>query len=266
MSTVASFQPRAKTSVFKDIVLPREHGSWSLAFEPIALGLLAAPSAAGTVLAVALSSGFFARRPLRIYLNERRSERRIQARGALAICAGTGLLALAGTVLIAGMAWLPWLLPVAIAGAIFAHFDRKGAGREEAAEIAGSAAFAMVPAAIGILGGLAPLQALALALLSLGRSVPSVLCVRSFLRAKKTGVHRNALALSTACIAVAITAVLYDANLASMLVLILVAALAVRAFAVLVVFRPAWRARTVGMSETIVGVLFVLSVGLTSNF
>jgi hypothetical protein len=266
MSTVASFQPQAKASVFKDIVLPREHGSWSLAFEPIALGLLVAPSAAGTLLAVALSAGFFARRPFRIHVNERRAERRVQAGCALTACVGTGLLALAGAVLVGGAAWLPWLVPAAIAGAIFAHFDRNGAGREEAAEIAGSAAFAMVPAAIGILGGLAPVQAFALALLSLGRSVPSVLCVRAYLRAKKTGVHRNAPALITCGAAIAVTAVLYDASLASMLALAFVAALGVRAFALLVFLQPAWRARTIGMIESVLGVLFILGVGLTLNY
>jgi hypothetical protein len=218
------------------------------------------------LLAVALSAGFFARRPLRIHENERRPERRMQARHALAICTGTGLLALAGAVLIAGAAWLSWLLPVAIAGAIFSHFDRKGAGREEAAEIAGSAAFAMVPAAIGILGGLSALQAIAVALLSLARAVPSVFCVRAYLRAKKTGVHRDALALSTACVALAVTAVLYKTNLASLLAVAFVAALAVRAFTLLVIFRTGWRARTIGMIESIVGVLYIVCLGFTLNF
>jgi hypothetical protein len=265
MSTVASFQLQAKASVFKDVVLPREHGSWSLAFEPVVLGLLVAPSAAGALLAVALGAGFFARRPLRIYLNERRAERRAQGKHALIICMGTGVLGLSGAVLLGGAEWLLWLVPVAIAGAIFAHFDRNGAGREEAAEIAGSAAFAMVPAAIGILGGLAPVQALTLALLSLARSVPSVLCVRSYLRAKKTDEHRNAPALIAACSAFVVAAMLFERNLASPLAFLCVTALAMRAFALLVIFQPVWRARTVGMIETMVGVLFVLSVSLSFN-
>jgi hypothetical protein len=266
MSTVASFPPQANASVFKDIVLPREHGSWSLAFEPIALGLLVAPSAAGTLLALALSAGFFSRRPLRIYVNEKRAERRIQAGHALAACVGTGVLGLAGTVLVAGTAWLPWLIPVSIAGAIFAHFDRKGAGREETAEIAGSAAFAMVPTVIGILGGLAPMQAFALGLLSLARSVPSVLWVRAYLRAKKTGVHRSTPALMTACAAVAVAAALFNANLASTFALAFIVAFAVRTFSLLVIFQPAWRARTVGMIEAIVGVVFIFGLGLTLNY
>jgi hypothetical protein len=175
-------------------------------------------------------------------------------------------MAVSGAMLIAGAAWLLWLVPVAIAGAIFAYFDIKGAGREEVAEIAGSAAFAMVPAAIGVLGGLSAVQAIALTLLSLGRAVPSVLCVRAFLRTKKTGVRHDSLALSTACVAVAIAGLLYSASLVSLVALACVSVLGIRAFALLMVFRPAWRARTVGMTETIGGVLFILCVGLTLNY
>ena len=41
------------------LTLPNEHGSWSLALEPLALGLLVAPSAAGAALGLAAACGFF---------------------------------------------------------------------------------------------------------------------------------------------------------------------------------------------------------------
>ena len=50
------------------LTLPKEHGSWSLALEPVAFGLLVAPSAAGAALALAAVSGFFLRRPLKFAL------------------------------------------------------------------------------------------------------------------------------------------------------------------------------------------------------
>lgn len=262
MSTVASSLTYASPSSLRDVVMPKEHGSWSLAFEPIALGLLIAPSAGGAWLAVALSAGFFARRPLRLSAHEPQENRRAMAALALIICALTGLVSITAAVFFAGIAWLPWLAPVAIAAAIFAHFDRKGAGREEAAEIAGSAAFALVPAALAILGGLAPWQALAVALLSLGRSVPSVLCVRSFLRAKKTGVCRNALALTAAGLAVATAAVLHAQHLIPFFGFAFMVALALRAFALLSIFRLPLRARTLGMSEALLGILFVVGVAI----
>ena len=262
MSTAVSSLTYASPSLLKDVVMPKEHGSWSLAFEPIALGLLIAPSAGGAWLAVALSAGFFARRPLRLSVREPQANRRAMAALALMICALLGLLSMTAAVFVGGVSWLPWLAPVAFAGAIFAHFDRKGAGREEAAEIAGSAAFALVPGALAILGGLAPWQALAVALLSLGRSVPSVLCVRAFLRAKKTGVRQNALALATACVAVASAAVLYARDLVPFFGLAFMLVLALRAFALLSIFRLPLRARTLGMTEAVLGVAFVAGIAI----
>src|SRR5687768_6251637 len=116
MSTVAFSRLQPKPSLFKDVVLPKEHGSWSLAFEPIALGLFIAPSPAGALLAVALSAGFFARRPLRISLHEPRADRRATAQRALILCAVIALLSMTGALLLGGIAWLWWLVPVAIAG------------------------------------------------------------------------------------------------------------------------------------------------------
>ena len=40
---------------WRELVLPKEHGSWAFAFEPIALGLLIAPSPAGGWLALAMA-------------------------------------------------------------------------------------------------------------------------------------------------------------------------------------------------------------------
>ena len=262
MSTVVSSLTYASASSLKDVVMPKEHGSWSLAFEPIALGLLIAPSGGGGWLALALSAGFFARRPLRLSAHERQANRRAVAVTALMICALIALLSMTAAVWVGGTAWLGWLAPVAIAAVVFAHFDRKGAGREEAAEIAGSAAFALVPGAIAILGGLTPWQALGVALLSLSRSVPSVLCVRSFLRAKKTGVRQNALALATACVAVASAAVLYARDLVPFFGLAFMLVLALRAFALLSIFRLPLRARTLGMTEAVLGVAFVAVIAI----
>ena len=262
MSTVVSSLTYASASSLKDVVMPKEHGSWSLAFEPIALGLLIAPSGGGGWLALALSAGFFARRPLRLSAHERQASRRAVAVTALMICALIALLSMTAAVWMGGTAWLGWLAPVAIAAAVFAHFDRKGAGREEAAEIAGSAAFALVPGAIAILGGLTPWQALAVALLSLSRSVPSVLCVRSFLRAKKTGVRRNRLALVASVLAVVTAGMLWAQRLIPFFGFAFMVMLALRAFALLLIFRPPLRARTLGMTEALLGVLFVAGVAI----
>lgn len=244
---------------------PKEHGSWSLAFEPLALALLVAPSLPGALFALSLAAGFFARRPLKAAFSERRPERRADSRRALAGCLALALLAFGAAIALGGTAWLRWLAPMVAAGGVFAYFDVRGAGREEAAEIAGSAAFALAPAAFAGLAGWTPLAAIGLAIVMLGRAVPSVLCVRAFLRAGKTGVRRDAPALAAALVALTAAAVLAFNGAVPFFAVVALTALAVRAFALLVVLRPTWRARSIGMLEAILGLLFVLSLAAAWN-
>ena len=240
--------------------MPKEHGSWSLALEPVALALLVAPSVAGFGLAMAVVAGFFARRPLRLAWSDARAERRIVARQALFTCVAAALIGLGIAVSSGGADWLIWLGPVAVAGMVFAYFDTKGEGRAEVAEIAGSAAFAGLPAAFAVLGGWSALAAVALGFVMLARSVPSVLYVRAFLRGRKTGVHHNAPALILAILAL-VGALLWNrAGLVPALGVVFLALLLARALSVLVIFRPNWRASRVGMMEAVLG--FVYVVGL----
>lgn len=64
--------PLVRPASVGTVFLPKEHGSWSLALEPLALGLLVAPSLAGGALAGAVLAGFFARRPLKAALARKR--------------------------------------------------------------------------------------------------------------------------------------------------------------------------------------------------
>lgn len=252
--------PRVSVSLWRDTVAPKEHGSWSLAFEPIVLALAVAPSWPGALFGVALAAGFFARRPLRIALRERDGERRVLAWRALGGCSAIAMTCLGGAVVLGGTAWLAWLLPMAIAAGIFSYCDLHGAGREEVAEIAGAGAFALAPAAFAALAGWTPWAALALAVVMLGRAVPAVLCVRAFLRAAKTGVRRDAPALLAAVAAVAVTTVLFDRELAPFAAVVAMVVFAARALALLTFVRPAWRARSVGMIEGVLGLAFIICV------
>lgn len=254
MSTRPSPAPEIAVSLWSDVVRPKEHGSWSLAFEPLALGLLVAPSRPGTLLAGALAAAFFARRPLRLAWSEPIPERRRRARLALGICGGTALAALGGAIALVGLAWLVWLVPAAAAAAVFAWFDTRGAGREEAAELAGAAAFALTPSALAVLGGLSAGPAAALGLMMTARSVPSVALVRAFLRAAKTGVRRDGPAVALALVALA--GLLALRGWAPAAAPAAAAALALRTIVVLIWLRPAWRARTLGMVETVLGLAY----------
>ncbi len=257
--------PPAAVSLWRDCIAPKEHGSWSLAFEPIALSLLVAPSLPGALLAVVFTAGFFARRPLRIGWSEHRGARRTAARNAFFLCSAVAALGFAGAMAFAGVAWIVWLFPVALAGGVFAFHDTQGAGREETAEVAGSAAFALAPAAFAILAGWSAASASVLALLMVARSVPSVLFVRAFLRAAKTGVRRDALALAMASVAFVGSVLLHDSGIAPLFAVLAMLVFLLRALAVLVVFRPAWRARRIGMIEAVLGAAFVVGMAVTGR-
>ena len=90
---------------WREIVWPREHGSWSLALEPLALGLLVAPSLAGTWFALAVLAGFLARRPLKMAVKDAKPERRAAARGLLAVCGIVAGGAFGACVVLGGVAW-----------------------------------------------------------------------------------------------------------------------------------------------------------------
>jgi hypothetical protein len=246
---------------WRELVLPKEHGSWSLALEPLVFGLLAAPSGAGGWLALAVVAGFFARRPLRIAWRDPRPERRRDAAMALAGCGLAGALSLVAAVVTAGAGWMIWLVPSAIAGGLFLSFDLRNGGREEMAEVAGSAAFALLPAALGVIAGAAPGVAVALAVVMTGRAIPTVLSVRAALRGAKTGNRRPLPALVAAFAAWGAAAWMHRHGLVPAVALVALGALAWRTFALLVYPRPAMRARTMGMIEAVVGLAFVAIVG-----
>ncbi|MCB0162365.1 MAG: YwiC-like family protein, partial [Caldilineaceae bacterium] len=57
---------------WRSIALPTEHGGWGFLLEPLLLGRLVAPSAAGLLLLVATVAAFLLRQPLKIVLVDRR--------------------------------------------------------------------------------------------------------------------------------------------------------------------------------------------------
>lgn len=265
MNPVVSSLPGLRPPRIGDLVLPKEHGSWSLAFEPVALGLLAAPSAGGAWLAVAVAAAFFARRPLRIAWRDADGNRRATARIAVGVCAGAAAAAFSLVVATAGLAWTVWLAPTALAGAVFLGFDLRNAGRAGLAEVTGAAAFGFLPAGFAVLAGWSPVSALLLGAVMLGRAVPTVLSVRAFLRAAKTGELHSGPALAATGVALFAGVLLGWAGLVPGAWMALLALLAIRTTALLVFPRPQLRPRTVGMIEAAAGMVFVVVAGTTAG-
>lgn len=268
-STVSSpATPASSPSSFRSIVLPREHGSWALALEPVALGLLVAPSADGGWLALAVAAGFLTRRPLKLAVTLPSSDPRRAAARRWTLLLGTFALI---TLLGAGgvlsefalntqqsdwHALWPLLLAVPF-GAAFLWFDLRNEMREAQAELAGSIAFALVPAAFATLAGWTAAPALALAALMLARSVPTILTVRTFLRLAKGRTASIAPAVSVAVAALIVIAALAAGALVPAAAVLVAAALVLRTAFMLSPFFPAWSARRVGMLEAVVGLVFL---------
>jgi hypothetical protein len=178
--------PGGRTSPqWKALALPAEHGGWGFLAEPIVLGLVLAPSAAGLLLALAAVAAFLMRHPLRLVLVDRRKGTRYP-RTALAarIAAGyaaLALVALAGAVARGASPWAPLLL-AAPAGLVAIGHDAFGRSREALPEAAGAVALGGSATAIALAGGASAGAAWgAWALLAL-RAVTSVLYVRARIR------------------------------------------------------------------------------------
>ena len=246
----------ARALSLKHLLLPKEHGSWSLAFEPVVLMLLVAPSAAGAALAVAACAGFFTRRPLKLALTLPPADpRRSPSRTAAILFALLAGAALAGAPWLGSLRLLWPLLLVAPFGALFLWFDLRNAMREAEAELAGSAAFALLPAAGAILAGWPVPAALALAALTFARSVPTVLTVRTYLRLGK-GESTSALPpLAAVTAALALVAYLAFQGLVPAAAVGLSAVLWTRTGWLLSGLRPNWPARKVGIMEAVLGVI-----------
>lgn len=244
------------------LVLPKEHGSWSLALEPIALGLLTVPSKAGVPLAFAAIAGFFLRHPLKLLLSAKPDPRRSLA----GFCAGTLILLAVGGLLFAaqldGAAQLWPLIPAAGAGAFFVWFDTRNEGREGAAEIAGAAAFALLPATFASLAGWQLAGSLALAIVMLARSVPTVMFVRTLLRRVKGKSITIAPALLITVLATGVLLCLAANSLVPWAVAGISVLLLVRAFWYLRENRSRIPARRLGFMELSLGIVYVLTTAI----
>lgn len=242
-----------KVSVF----LPKEHGSWSLALEPLVLGLLVAPSAGGISLALAMAAVFLVRRPLKLALSpgNGRWGVQIQVTVLFVLYAGLGLVE---TTIPAGVGVLWPLLLVAPLGGLFAYFDRQGETRAVAAELCGSAAFALLPAALATVAGWPAFAALGLAGVALTRSVPTVLTVRTALRLSKGRPATPAIPLLASAGGFGFILLLATAGQVRWFALVPAALLLLRTLWWVSPLRPSWTARRFGVFESLVGATCVL--------
>jgi hypothetical protein len=243
------------------LILPKEHGSWSLAMEPLVLGMLVAPSAAGGALAIASLAGFFLRRPLKLALSSKADSRKPLAAGCTMALTALAVAALALTAKTGGMTNLWLLLPAAAAGIAFAWFDSQNEAREEAAELFGVIAFGILPAAFAKLAGWNLTESLALATVMLSRSVPTVLFVRTYLRRNKGRAPLRVPALVAAGAGILVNVWLVVAHIAPWPAVLFSILFAARTFWLLLGHRR-FTAKSLGVAELILGTTMVLTLAV----
>ncbi len=143
--------------VLRAVAVPAEHGGWGLTAEPVALGLLVAPSISGALLGVAAFAAFLARTPLKLALGDRWRHRRLERTLAAQRVAGAELAVLGAAVATAALRsgrawWLPLVVALPLVGTEM-YFDARGRGRRLVPELCGATGIASVAAAIARAGG-----------------------------------------------------------------------------------------------------------------
>lgn len=250
-SAAAGFRP-AGSSVF----LPKEHGSWSLALEPVLFGLLVAPSLAGGALAASAAAAFFLRRPAKAVW-------RAPTRAAWTAVALLGCCAIAGlgkSILLAGWAPLLFLLPALPLAALFLHWDRQNESRATHAELAACGIFALLPAVMAAQAGRPLSIAVTLSAIMLARSLPTVLIIRTYLRRRKGSPAGPTPAVLTTLITIGMISALALVGHAPWAAVVLVLIAALRLGLLVPAWQPDWPAKRLGIAEAVFGLAYVLLI------
>ena len=244
------------------MALPVEHGGWSFLAEPLVLGLLVAPSAAGVAIAVATSAGFLIRHPGRMFWKNRR-RLDVSPRYGLAgkFAAGYSLVAVAGLAVAWALAGIRPLVPFIIAGPfflLFAAYDVRHEARLLLPELLAPTAVAVSAPAIALAGGWTWKAALVLWLLLALRSIPTVLYVRARLRLEREKPYDAAASNTAHGAALLAGGGLAGAGLAPWLSVVALGVLLVRAVVGLSRYHRPAAPKVIGFSEVAYGTLFVL--------
>jgi len=179
----------ASRPVWRSVAVPAEHGGWALTLEPVLLGLLVAPSAAGALLGLAAFVAFLARTPLKVVLVDRRRGRRLPRTRVATTIAGVELVLVVGLAAAAtwSAGWSLWVplvvaLPLVL---VQLSFDVRSRGRRLVPELAGTIGMGSVAAAIVVAGGGSGGLAAAAWLVLAARAVATVPAVRDQVRRAK---------------------------------------------------------------------------------
>ncbi len=255
--------PPERDVSWRSVVLPSEHGGWSLTAEPALLGLLVAWSLPGLALGVSAMLAFMARTPLKLVLVDRFRHRWLPRTRLAAQVAVVELTVLIVLVVYAATAGEPFWMPLAVAAPLIGlelWFDMRSRGRRLIPELAGSIGIGSIATAVALADGAATRMAWGLWVVVAARSVAAIPYVRTqILRTKsRPGPRWNSDAAQLAAVAAAVLGWAFD----------LVPAAAVIALAVLAAINVAAlglaprRAVVIGIQQMIFGIAVILTTAI----
>lgn len=250
----------------RTVALPAEHGGWGFLFEPIALGLVVAPSIAGACIAVMSVGIFLARHPLKlVWLDRKRRANRARTRLAALVGLSYGLVAalgLAGAVRFGGVRVLVPYLVVSPLVVAYVVLDYRKHTRTLFAELVGPLVLGVAASSVTLGAGWTAPAAFVLWVVLMVRAVPSILYVRARLRLERGRPADIRLATVSCVIGLGVTGALAWRGVTPLLVVVGATELLARALHGLSSRRRHVTAKGIGISELVHGLLYVALVAI----
>ena len=243
------------------IVLPPEHGSWSLLLEPLVTGFAIAFSPAVPWIALMTVGAFFGRQPLkwRVLAGKNSPVARMAEKCFLLFF----LITLVGAIGVALNAGTWAFFPLAVAAPMAIQqlvLDISTRGRSLIAELAGAVAISSSVAVMVVAAGLGLPSAIALWVVFACRFVPSILYVRNRLLLEKGKRAVRTLANVAHLVALLIVTAFAIIGLASFFTLAVFVFLLIRSLYGLAKAPNGTKAMVIGIWEVIFGALMVASI------
>lgn len=249
----------------KSIALPLEHGAWGFLFEPLAAGLILVPTAAAPFISLLVVGAFLTRQPLKFLLGDWRLGRRLPrtdiALRFVMIFGGLTIIGLLGSFLFAPLhSFIPFVLAAPLVVYLIVQ-DVARQTRQLLPELLAALALASSVAVLALADARFGYPfAFALWAIMLARLIPSVLYVRNRLRLEKGKEFSRFSAIAAHVLALIAVGAFFYFDLSSILTVLMLAFLTLRAALGLSRFRRPLKAKAIGIWEVAYGVLYVLTI------
>jgi hypothetical protein len=255
---------KPNNALAKSVALPIEHGAWGFLFEPLAAGVLLAPSLAAPWIMLLVVGAFLLRQPLKFLIPDwmagKNLPRTVLARKFALIYGSIFALGAIGTFAFASLQSLIPFLIIAPFGIYQIYCDAVRQSRELLPELTGAVALSSSLAVLALAGGWNVTGALILWAIMIARLIPSILYVRARLRLEKGKTTNIFAPVVINFSALAFAGVLVYFKLTSVLVFLMLAFLFARAAFGLSRFRRPAKAKVIGIYEVVFGSLTVLAL------